>query len=112
MEGKGLKPCPFKNDGKAHTPKIVTAMGEAWVMCTCGVSGEAFSGIDAEKRAANFWNERRERTCIYERCDHDLICSDCGWNRRGALIYPNYCPNCGAKVLNAEEENERFNTSK
>lgn len=46
-----------------------------------------------------------ERTCTYDSAeDYSLVCSACGWNRRGALIIPNYCPHCGARVENANED--------
>ena len=34
-----------------------------------------------------------------------LQCSNCGkitiWNNEISYLYPNYCPNCGAKMKNA-----------
>lgn len=65
------------------------------------------------KRICEVWNSRAERTCEME-TDHDELeviayshedtwaykCSACDWSfRYDRGIKPNYCPNCGAKVV-------------
>lgn len=61
--------------------------------------------IDADTMRYGCSFFKRERTCTYDSAeDYSLVCSACGWNRRGALIIPNYCPHCGARVENANED--------
>lgn len=106
-----LEPCPFKNDGKAHSPKLITAMGEAWVLCSCGTSGKAFSGIDAEEKAIEFWNDRYKRTCTnvdpvpkdgsaFYPTPH-FKCSECGASY-ALTDYAYWCPACGAEVIDGD----------
>ena len=42
--------------------------------------------------------EPRERTCHIEHVDEDSFHLSCGHEADG-YISPNYCPNCGAKVV-------------
>ena len=62
-----LRECPFPTAGIVHEPKVITAVGESWVLCTCGASGPMFSDADGngESRAIEAWNTRAERTCHY-----------------------------------------------
>lgn len=120
---KELEPCPFKNDGKAHSPKLITAMGEACVLCSCGTSGKAFSGIDAGEKAIEFWNDRYKRTCknLHPDPDKGFICSECSaliidncvgesyvdndgvrWYSTSTMHNFNRCPNCGAEVVDGD----------
>lgn len=86
----------------------------SWVFCDgCFSQG----GIrDTVEGAFELWNRRAERTCHAVPMDSagnppyrtsDVIfnlmdegCSDCGspW-RTGYFGIPNYCPHCGAKVM-------------
>ena len=53
------------------------------------------------KRICEVWNSRAERTChkvIPDEMEGYVFCSECG-AEIGEYGYPNYCPNCGAKVL-------------
>lgn len=71
----------------------------------CGVRGLVF---DERSDAVEYWNTRAERTCTQidvtdtrkPYTTHMTECSECG----GVLALdeyraPNYCPNCGAKVV-------------
>lgn len=61
-----------------------------------------FDGKTAEEVATEQWNRRVERTCeaiprsTLSRNWLDWECSECGQNLDAAV---NYCPNCGAKVV-------------
>lgn len=108
-----LKPCPFCG-GEAN----LVEDPHNWVW-SIGCSNDkclGFSGLSwtytSEREAAEAWNTRAERTC--RAITHDNlnesegmgdaweVCSECG-----ALLAvitdnqttPNYCPNCGAKVV-------------
>lgn len=69
----------------------------------------AINGDDTPSVIA--WNNRHERTCqMIPDEDYDFVtCSICGYEEERNLLYPpaglqifdgNYCPNCGAKVIN------------
>ena len=74
---------------------------------------EGLRNLDAIEQAIAAWNTRAERTCqqvdVTEKYQpyvtHSTACSRCG----GILameefLAPNYCPNCGAKVVPNEME--------
>jgi hypothetical protein len=94
-----LKPCPFcdeqntvvrlKQDGKP-TGKV----GHA-----CFVLGIEIR--TSEKQ----WNTRAERTCVLEDIPYEpgrwegVRCSSCGVTDEDTDLTGNYCPHCGAKVV-------------
>ena len=89
-----LKPCPFCG-GEAE----IEECGGMWaVECTeyetCGCELNMAFGSKAEAVAA--WNTRAERTCRVEYGPFDYSCSECGARIENES---NYCPNCGAKVV-------------
>lgn len=55
---------------------------------------------NCKKAAIEAWNKRAERTCKYVNgfCNYPE-CTECGesWD-----YVPNYCPNCGARVIEDE----------
>ncbi|MBQ2680420.1 MAG: Lar family restriction alleviation protein [Eggerthellaceae bacterium] len=58
------------------------------------------------KRICEVWNTRAERTCtnvekIFPEDEFD--CSECGYEGAYELYIPNYCPNCGARVIGVGE---------
>lgn len=96
-----LMDCPFCG-GKA---KVRDASLGAYVFCTkclCSTAGETNPA-----KAIAAWNKRAERTCTMERdADGGWSCLACGetlssWCDSWA---PDYCPNCGARVLSEEEQ--------
>ena len=110
-----LKPCPFCG-GEAELITLRDGLGqicECWVAHTCanGMSVETNS-YDTEAEAISAWNTRAERTCrviaCYDTSDVDGSNSNAEWYFAltcGCELYwdeeepPNYCPNCGAKVI-------------
>lgn len=111
MAGTKLLPCPFCG-GKAETRTSTwNDKNYKWtVQCKTnlcmGEMGCAFYRTEAE--AIEAWNTRAERTCeelgsirIWQECyvwSHELSCG----HEVDTLDMepPNYCPECGAKVVN------------
>ena len=99
-----LKPCPFAKPGEVHHTRTITAVGESWVLCSCGASGPTFSGVDSERTAIEAWNTRAERTCHLERIPYEpgeyegMRCSVCKTTDLDMGEGP-YCSVCGAKVV-------------
>ena len=111
-----LLPCPFCG-GQART-----MIGDKWWVtcsaCTCEIG---FDGMDengyyghfnTEAEAIVAWNTRAERTCKVVACYSPSDLNDevewyfafsCGcelyWDE---AIPPNFCPNCGARVVVVE----------
>lgn len=61
---------------------------------------------DKLEQAIAAWNTRAERTCrnTDDDCDAWFECSECGLHSKleimsGGYGIPNYCPNCGARVV-------------
>lgn len=120
-----LKPCPFCG-GEAYIHYDYSSEHDAtfWqVWHTCpqiGAHRHTYGhglGMDIstpwnvrEEDAVAAWNRRAERTCRNAFRGREFECSECGttWHllsRGDALAEwghvrdPNYCPNCGAKVV-------------
>lgn len=115
---KKLKPCPFC--GGIAIIKHVSQLWEPrhvyWSACQhCHMSGKTYS---TEAEAIDAWNMRveQERTCVNELDNGHFGCSVCGCHVRnlsfgstyvsdGKRWYSsekrtlNYCPACGAKVM-------------
>ena len=114
-----LKPCPFCG-GEAEP--IHQSFDAFYVICHgCYTTGKTYK-TEAEAIAA--WNTRAERTCHWtgtvgcgladgpydeeeDACisfavvKHFLDCGHCSITE--SMSPPNYCPNCGAKVIEEEE---------
>lgn len=109
---KALKPCPFcGGEADISDEGIGTEPERYWAYCSnpaCFVEGTAAYATEAEAIAA--WNSRAERTChnaSYRLDESRFHCSVCGFGcwvkdvSDGRDKLPNYCPNCGAKVVDA-----------
>ena len=108
MAGTKLLPCPFCG-GEAQVAR--TAAGYWAAYCEEPMCGRV-GNFKTEAEAIAAWNTRAERTC---RMTDRGECSECGayivraWTevhdfngdmKRIDLRSHNYCPNCGAKVVN------------
>lgn len=112
-----LLPCPFCG-GEAELTGFDAP--EYWVWCPkCKASADMHTGME---NAIAAWNARAEQTCrnVHEEwektsftgAETSFCCSECGAHyfdaesyyagladADGDLIRTNYCPNCGAKVV-------------
>ena len=109
-----LKPCPFCGgevtllvDAKYG---LYTFHHDGREKCPAAYSHHAGYGTEAE--AIEAWNTRAERTCgveskifiegEYVPCPYYEYEMECGGQFRWDEVEPpNYCPNCGAKVVDA-----------
>lgn len=101
-----LKPCPKGCDSYISVNVVDTAPGwwVATIRCTdCSIEITRGAGTEkkALEKAIEAWNTRAERTCKWEAVTDPNgkiteFMGECGC----CMGYvPNYCPNCGAKVV-------------
>lgn len=99
-----LKPCPFCG-GEAHVKEVVSACETLY---TVGCSNPECMGYETwllkptKEEAIAAWNRRAERTCrnLNPPSCRDFECSECGESSEFTPGFmPNYCPNCGARVI-------------
>lgn len=100
-----MKPCPFCGSTRVHIAGAgaTGVPGVSWTFCDgCFSQG----GIcDTVEEAVELWNRRAERTCRMELLWTDgedgecYECSECGDIAFTHCDAPEYCPNCGAKVV-------------
>ena len=105
MAGTKLLPCPFcGGEATFHTYNTTCS-----VDCQECRIGTYHVTLDDYKSAINAWNTRAERTCHDYNAsarEHGAYlfmwrCSNCGESYDTEMDKLNYCPNCGAKVVNA-----------
>lgn len=105
---KNLLPCPFCG-GEAqvqHQSRKLYGDAVDWygVYCNKQFCGYV-SGQSTEAEAIAAWNTRAERTCRETTIDKFFNgCDSCGYVWQffysiGKCERPNYCPNCGAKII-------------
>lgn len=115
-----LNPCPFCGSEARLKEYKPTVSGVA--ICTeCGARSPICRGDHTggwKAHAIEAWNRRAERTCRNEYhgigrtglpIDGPFLCSACGYRADvceidaggGMLTVPDFCPNCGAKVVDA-----------
>lgn len=61
-------------------------------------TADSFISFTTEAEAVEAWNTRAERTCRYKHIEGTWYKTSCG-ERYDGVVPPNYCPNCGAKVV-------------
>ena len=97
-----LKPCPFC-DGKAQVEEQWNGRWSVWCSnLDCFVRYTAIRTFRDEESAAEAWNRRSERTChSVDEVNPSvwLVCSECGYGDDDLALISNYCPACGAKVV-------------
>ena len=92
--------CPFCG-GDAHVKEVVSACETLY---TVGCSDSECMGYETwllkptKDEAISAWNRRAERTCHMIDNGCELCCSECD-TRHEYDLEPNYCLNCGAKVI-------------
>ena len=87
-----LKTCPFCGGDNKH-------MDDCYIpMLVEYVERKKFLDPDDEEKLEKAWNTRSERTCRYEHIEGTWYKTSCG-KRYDGVVPPNYCPNCGAKVV-------------
>lgn len=106
-----LLPCPFcGGEAEVLTAESMHGGYLFGIMCNdCRSRGDVY---DNEAEAIATWNTRAERTCKVAACYDTAYVDSCGSNAEwyfaftcGDELYwdepepPNYCPNCGAKVV-------------
>ena len=96
-----LKPCPFCG-GEAEPFNPFGETDGTWtVLCGKCAASVGFEQTPAEAIAA--WNARADRTCYDASVDSSaqFYCSACECTVDVPLLWGavNYCPNCGAKVI-------------
>lgn len=103
-----LKPCPFC--GNKPDMWYTERIGLWTIHCFNEDAHRAGAAAKTEAEAIEAWNTRYERTCEGRRCEwsDEWLCSECGGSLAGCMFkpevdgfvqIPNFCPNCGAKVV-------------
>lgn len=101
-----LKPCPFCGGNAKH---VYFRFTETHSIC-CRNCGDESNEFDTEEEAIEAWNTRAERTCKMTKKGPEYVlggwfeCSECGpvyppCNDDIAVWALQYCPRCGAKVV-------------
>lgn len=106
VRAEGAAACPFCGSEEVYVEEYEHHPGAArWRVLCAG----CMAGIDTGTRqsagaAVQDWNRCAERMCRNfggeegtNGEDYDFACSACGWC--GDVTEPNFCPNCGARVV-------------
>ena len=102
---ESLKPCPFCGNTNILVYEEEGKFGfTEWIVeCDshyCACQPTAHDSYQTKVEAVEAWNTRAERTCRYDPTDRcTYVCTSCGREVEMLHIGYNYCPNCGAKVV-------------
>lgn len=108
-----LKPCPFCG-GEAGL--YISPAKYGWKYAFCKKCFSSMDDYDTEAEAVEAWNTRAERTCkpevytdtAYGEERNAILCGKCGgflsWEIDWEDLAPNYCQDCGAKVVKHGQE--------
>ena len=90
-----LKPCPFCG-GEAQARRNMVGY---WLVVCDTPYCSSIGGYNTEAEAIAAWNTRAERTCKNINGENwwAFECSECGEMIEQGV--PEYCPECGAKVV-------------
>lgn len=105
-----LKPCPFCG---SPAELLHTKAWDYFVRCTDkGCAARTRQHHENDVGAVDAWNTRTERTCRFiddsdgefppkcSACGYEPSIYECSWLGDGGYEYEgNYCPECGAKVV-------------
>lgn len=102
-----LKPCPFCGGSEIYAEEYEHHPGAMrWrVFCAGCMAGVDTGTRQSMWQAVQDWNRRAERTCrnLNPPSCRDFECSECGESSEFTPGFmPNYCPNCGARVIEEE----------
>ena len=107
VESDLLEPCPFcGGHATSYGTRKMASGGSTHCLIHCDECSARLSA-ETEAEAVSAWNRRAERTCRVvsaKECGgvgYAPGCSECGWQMAGSMWH-NYCPNCGARVLDEE----------
>lgn len=105
-----LKPCPFcgaEAEMRYHPSCMRDPSHRSWEagcsICDARVGNTIYAIGKTRDEVITDWNTRAERTCR-DTGRYCFTCSECGWiaNEPHHMLggfWPEYCPNCGAKVV-------------
>ena len=98
-----LKSCPCCGSSNGLYVLQDEKYGEWSVFCDmCKTSLHNENHCDTREDAISAWNRRAERTCrnLNPPSCRDFECSECGESSEFTPGFmPNYCPHCGARVI-------------
>lgn len=99
-----LRECPRCKGSVSLQRFNVHPSLKARIICSCGIEMRA-SKRDSVEDLIERWNTRAERTCVLEDIPYEpgrwegVRCSSCGVTDEDTDLSGNYCPDCGAKVV-------------
>ena len=109
VESDLLLDCPFcGGHATSYGTRKMASGGSTHCLIHCDECSARLSA-ETEAEAVSAWNRRAERACRVvsaKECGgvgYAPGCSECGWQMAGSMWH-NYCPNCGARVLDEEVE--------
>ena len=98
VESGLLLPCPFcGGHATSYGTRKMASGGSTHCLIHCDECSARLSA-ETEAEAVSAWNRRAERTCHMVDNGCELCCSECDC-RHDYDDEPNYCHNCGARII-------------